>query len=83
MAKCGADGPPLLEKGEGGIREIGFRHAIVDVVYCLAAGMKHIGLIETIVAQLIVQYLIGREIAHKSRAVTLKKCIDSKEESGF
>ena len=55
-------GFPLVEPTQCGFTEIGFLQTLPNVFYCLVGGMKHVLAIETIVAQLVVDYFVGGEI---------------------
>ena len=63
MAESLTDGSPAVEKGMSGSTEIEGGKALPDIADGLIRGMEHVSLIEAIVAQFVVHYLIGREIA--------------------
>ena len=62
VVQCLTHGLPLVEPTQGGRTETGLLKALPDVFHCLVGGMEHVLAIETIVAKLVVHYLVGREI---------------------
>ena len=58
------NGAPFLCHSAAIGGEEGVCEALVDIFHCLLARMQHIWLIETIVAKLIIDYLISWKILH-------------------
>ncbi len=62
-----SDRAPLVEIVLGGITEVAVDQAFPDVFHGLGRGMEHVGGIETIVAELIHQELVGGEVGNRAR----------------
>ena len=65
VGKCLADGSPLANVLTCLVGEETILEAAVDVVDGLWGGMQHVGCIEAVVAQLVEQDLVGREIEQR------------------
>ena len=78
-----ADWMPLLKEVERGRREEGFGQTLVDVADSLLTGVEHVFLIETVVAELIVDDFIGREIGDRRVVKRFDNLVDSQKQCGF
>ena len=78
-----ADGVPLLKEMECGRREIGVGHALVDIADSLLGGVEHVLLIESVVAELIVDNLVGRKIGNRRVIKRFDDLVDSQQQCGF
>ena len=65
VSECLLDGLPFGEELFGSLVEVSPSELLPDVFHRLVARMEHIFLVETIVSQLIIHNLVGREIAHQ------------------
>ena len=83
MLKGFADWMPLLKEVERSRREIGFGQPLVDVADSLLTGVEHVFLIETVVAELIVDDFIGREIGDRRVVKRFDNLVDSQKQCGF
>ena len=78
-----ADRVPLLKEVERGRREEGFGQPLVDVADCLLTGGEHVFLIEAVVAELIVDDLIRREIGNRRVIKRPDDLVDSQQQRGL
>lgn len=57
-------GSPFLEEGFCLRREVGLNEPLPDVVDSLGRGVQHVRGVEAVVAQLVAEELVDREICH-------------------
>ena len=82
MLERGPHGCPLLHPLLRAGREIGLDKPLPEVIDGLLRGMEHVGRIEAVVAEFVVQQLIGGKIGH-TRPLGPHHLVGSKEERGL
>lgn len=83
MSQSLTDGAPFLQHPTGLIGEINLTEPLVDVFDGLTGGVKHVGLIEAVIAQLIEYNLIRRKINHALSGKTTHQPVDRQEQNSL